>query len=587
MATRRKRAGPPRKRGRPSKALRRTQLAQVIVKARKQYQINCALRRRIEHTLNRLKNPKGATWTKCHSTLVLINILTGLREGMTLTHSIETAMERFNTNSRQQFFRIYHHWLETDEVLDCDEEVQPRGAAATSHPLHFENLARTHMRAIEEIITASYSVGKQLTLDEIRAELRKQFYTVSRNLLRRLLRSKGFRWCRAERITPDVPYEVQKTKMLMFLSLYSRALADDNTVIVFTDESYVHQYHHSNYGWFNSDPSAPGGSITQKESSGHRFIIMHAMTRECLLHVENDPSVRNATREQRASPFYRCTTAECVFRDTRSDTGDYHQTMSSDVFMAWVERRLIPTFQKMFPGKRMALVLDNAGYHHARTDEGEKSIGSMNKDELADYLAYNGIKAIPLVRENMLLDCTDTLWCQPSSKGRLVPTRYELREAARVIFANTPDEFKPKSRLRMLFDAHGYQLIFTPPYTFAAQPIERLWSYVKGYVAKEFRNDRTDDVLIDQMQIAFNGTKIGTMNEWSPANCSIPRFIALVHDFFNESLRSYGCSVTSIEDFHRAPEAFNGHLANPDDDDEKVLQDIADHEVAEADIGLE
>jgi hypothetical protein len=56
-------------------------------------------------------------------------------------------------------------------------------------------------------------------------------------------------------------------------------------------------------------------------------------------------------------------TAECIWKsDTK--TGDYHDNMNSEMFMNWVTKKLVQTFEAMYPGKRMILILDNAAYHH-------------------------------------------------------------------------------------------------------------------------------------------------------------------------------------------------------------------------------
>ena len=57
----------------------------------------------------------------------------------------------------------------------------------------------------------------------------------------------------------------------------------------------------------------------------------------------------------------------------QSSSGDYHDNMNSEMFMQWVQDKLIPTFEKAYPGKKMILVADNAPYHHKRV------IGSLAK----------------------------------------------------------------------------------------------------------------------------------------------------------------------------------------------------------------
>ena len=51
---------------------------------------------------------------------------------------------------------------------------------------------------------------------------------------------------------------------------------------------------------------------------------------------------------------------------TQSHTGDYHDNMNSDMFMKWVQEKLVTIFKLKYPGKKMTLVADNVPYHHKR-----------------------------------------------------------------------------------------------------------------------------------------------------------------------------------------------------------------------------
>ena len=57
--------------------------------------------------------------------------------------------------------------------------------------------------------------------------------------------------------------------------------------------------------------------------------------------------------------------------------------MNSDIFTKWVDWRLLPSFNKKYPGKKMILVADNAPYHHKR-DIG--SLGSKSKKKMVDLM---------------------------------------------------------------------------------------------------------------------------------------------------------------------------------------------------------
>ena len=54
------------------------------------------------------------------------------------------------------------------------------------------------------------------------------------------------------------------------------------------------------------------------------------------------------------------------------------------MFMKWVKLRLIPVFKKLYPGKKMILMLDNAPYHHKR---GIPSLSGLSKGKLIDEMA--------------------------------------------------------------------------------------------------------------------------------------------------------------------------------------------------------
>ena len=48
--------------------------------------------------------------------------------------------------------------------------------------------------------------------------------------------------------------------------------------------------------------------------------------------------------------------------------GDYHKNMNEKNFEKWVRKRLIPSFEKCCPEKRMIVVMNNAPYHHIRAE---------------------------------------------------------------------------------------------------------------------------------------------------------------------------------------------------------------------------
>ena len=64
-----------------------------------------------------------------------------------------------------------------------------------------------------------------------------------------------------------------------------------------------------------------------------------------------------------ASTMAPVATAEWIW-EANGKVEDYHKNMDGVGFERWLENRLIPAFEALFPGKKMILVMDNASYHH-------------------------------------------------------------------------------------------------------------------------------------------------------------------------------------------------------------------------------
>ena len=60
----------------------------------------------------------------------------------------------------------------------------------------------------------------------------------------------------------------------------------------------------------------------------------------------------------------------------QSHSGDYHDNVTSDMFMLWVKQKLCPLFEKNYPGNKMVLITDKALYHHAQEI---RTLGHLSK----------------------------------------------------------------------------------------------------------------------------------------------------------------------------------------------------------------
>ena len=46
-----------------------------------------------------------------------------------------------------------------------------------------------------------------------------------------------------------------------------------------------------------------------------------------------------------------------------SHHGDYHDNLNATMFLFWLKNKLVPCFERLFPGFSMVVVADNAPYH--------------------------------------------------------------------------------------------------------------------------------------------------------------------------------------------------------------------------------
>jgi hypothetical protein len=60
-----------------------------------------------------------------------------------------------------------------------------------------------------------------------------------------------------------------------------------------------------------------------------------------------------------------------MHRLANSKAGDYHDNLASNMFMHWVEKKLLAYSKKLHPMAKMVLVAVNALYHH------EQHIGGL------------------------------------------------------------------------------------------------------------------------------------------------------------------------------------------------------------------
>jgi hypothetical protein len=180
-------------------------------------------------------------------------------------------------------------------------------------------------------------------------------------------------------------------------------------------------------------------------------------------------------------------TTELVFEEVLEDgqdDSDYHNTMTGVKFTAWVRNRLLPTFNEMYPGKKMYLVLDNAAYHKPRDETWIENSKTMNKHDLAHQLMDLGVTELITATGKVV---PSHLFESKLSEGG--PLKDDLILATTKWLEDHPDY--NRTVVEQLFDDAGHALIYTPPFCPEVQPIELLWAKVKRYVSDRATHNRS------------------------------------------------------------------------------------------------
>ena len=197
-------------------------------------------------------------------------------------------------------------------------------------------------------------------------------------------------------------------------------------------------------------------------------------------------------------------TAENIWLAT-SSTGDYHDNMNGEMFMKWVKNKLMPTFKRMFPGKKMVLVMDNAPHHHVREIGTKGAIIDLMKKYQVDHLL------LPLTDERKQL-----MELLPEGHGHVVEDGHvrvpfdeegfkKTKSKHNALTTPTADELKVgfvawlkkhkpdvlRCKIEKFIEDEGGAVLWTPPCCPDLQPIELFWAAGKGNVSLNYYHSRS------------------------------------------------------------------------------------------------
>ena len=259
-------------------------------------------------------------------------------------------------------------------------------------------LSEVHILYLEGWLHESKRAGEVVTIKHLQSLLLTECnIKASKQVIRRVLKRLGYQWGPAKKVGVRTKRRDVSAILREYLMNYARALELEKSgeyVIVFMDETFLHQRHSKNYTWFHPDHDDKN-KVFCGTGKGKRLFIVHAMTKDGLLSV---PRYQRQSDDEELDKYAE--TAEWVFVGPVKK-GDYHRNFDGQKFLRLVKERLIPTFQEVHKNNKMILVLDNAPYLHVR---GENYIqpAPMKREELFnDLILLAGKKCINIERKGV------------------------------------------------------------------------------------------------------------------------------------------------------------------------------------------
>ena len=274
--------------------------------------------------------------------------------------------------------------------------------------------------AIRRLVHGFYTRREYPTLDGVLKKAREECgFPGGRFCLWRLLGQLGFTYKKRD----NKKYIYEQTNILEQRHTYLQTihkLRQDNTTLIYTDETWVNAHHNNEYIWIDSDGT---GGWKVPSGKGLRLIILHA-------------GGENGWVEG----------ADLVFR-SKMNTGDYHDEMNSEHFLEWMREQLLPRLEEP-----SVIILDNASYHNKQKDK--PPTASDKKEDIKAWLDRHNISYSDTDIKKTLLD---------KVKQHRPNPLYLTDEAAH---------------------EHGHTVLRLPVAHCELNPIELAWASVKGYIAR-------------------------------------------------------------------------------------------------------
>ena len=250
---------------------------------------------------------------------------------------------------------------------------------------------------------------------------------------------------------------------------------------VYLDESYIHQHYKKDADSIWDPNDKQDIQIGKLPNKGNRYCFLAAIKGPNPLVFQysdkDDNSIDNArlheklllqqiTEEDNRGGVVDGFVWTFCLQQKKDHKGDYHKVFNSTNFIQWWTERLLPNLTQP-----SLIIMDNAKYHCTYT---------ANIPKLS---AKKGILTTFLLLRNVPVEPNDTV----------AILKDKIKEQRK----------KEKMQCKVLAEALGHKVLFTPPYHSDLQPIELLWAKLKGNIGRKYKSNTTMTVLKQQLDEEF------------------------------------------------------------------------------------
>ncbi|VDH88880.1 Hypothetical predicted protein [Mytilus galloprovincialis] len=280
-----------------------------------------------------------------------------------------------------------------------------------------------------------YRKKEVVSMPRLHEVLKEKDITASLSTVVRTVKSLGFRFSKKGSGRRHV---VERDDVVALRHHYLRQIRkyrQQERHIVYLDETWLNSNHVVKGDWLDEpstsmsvfEPHCAGSGRSLPSGKGTRLIILDA-----------------------GSSQHGLIPGVGLIFESKTNSSDYHDEMNSEHFTEWFRDTLIP---RLSP--QSVVVMDNAPYHSHLDPESRAPSTGANKPGISAWLDKNNVHYDPKMKKTGLLDLVNQH--KPQKK-------YVIDELAK---------------------AHGHVVLRLPPYHCELNPIEMVWSDLKGFVARK------------------------------------------------------------------------------------------------------